>query len=129
MEKVEAKRLSGAETDLEKAVQRICNDYAEDYYDGVVGFLKDLQYGCASGIVAELVYYSDTVKFYKKHQDEIEETLAEMLENTGLSINELFQEWEASDPLGNGEVNQNYLAWFAFEETARKLADNNGIEP
>lgn len=65
MEKVEAKRLSGAETDLEKAVQRICNDYAEDYYDGVVGFLKDLQYGCASGIVAELVYYSDTVKFYK----------------------------------------------------------------
>jgi len=36
--------------------------------------------------------------------------------------------WDKSDPFADDTNNQNLLAWFGFEETARRLADKNGIE-
>ena len=88
-----------------------------------------LNYGCASGIVDELIYYSDTLKFYKKFQNEIVSILNECIDGCGCSAAELFgDKWDKMDPLAVEEHNQNLLAWFGFEETIRNIAYKFGIE-
>ena len=54
--------LTGAETDLQKAVQTWANEEGEEYEDdGAEGALRDLfEGGCQSGMVSDLVYYEDT---------------------------------------------------------------------
>lgn len=126
-----SKRLSGAERPLERFVERWVNGRAADYADdGVVGVLRDVAHGCATEVVGELVYYTDTVPFYEKHQEEIDALLYELCESTGESPSALFarSSWDEHDPLARGETNKNLLAWFGFEETARILAERNGIE-
>jgi hypothetical protein len=125
------KKLNVATTKLEKSVQKTVNNYAADYNNGVEGFLNDLmQHGCQSGMVGSMIYYTDTIRFYKNHKSEINELLKDMLSETGInSPAEFFNEkWDSEDPLAMDEMNQNLLAWFGFEETARKLGDKAGIE-
>lgn len=97
--------------------------------------LKDLFYGgCSSGMVSHLIYYTDTVKFYKTHRREISALLKETMESIGEhDLSKIFSNtksmtWDAEDPLAQEDGNRNILAWFGFEETARILADRNGIE-
>ena len=118
------------ETKLDRKVTSIINQHATDYEDGVAGYINDVMYGgCQSGIVGDLVYYTDTVKFYRRHRNDIAALLKEMQESTGLSIQELFSDkFDQDDPLCFDTLNQNLLAWFGFEETARILADRVGIE-
>ena len=127
------KRIHVAESPLEKAVQRWINSTVQDggYNSGVEGVLKDLFYGgCESGMVGHLTYYADTCKFYKRHQKEIDGMLCELMADCGVDgPSGLFKEkWDKDDPLARDTLNQNLLAWFGFEETARKLADKAGIE-
>ena len=91
--------------------------------DGYDGYLEDLtQHGCQSGMVTGLIYYSDTCKFFEDHKQEIKDLLKESCENTGLSISELFgDKWDKDDPFADEQLNQNLLAWFAYEETAYQL--------
>ena len=106
-------------TQLERAVK--------DWYEYQVGegypeAVEDLlQHGCQSGMVSDLIYYSDTVAFYKEHRREIDRLVRDLVEETGCTINQLFKGWDSSDPLANDTQNQNLLAWFGFEETARRL--------
>ena len=124
-----SKRIKGAKTKLEEAVQAEINKHASNYESGAEGFLKDLmQGGCQSGIVDSLVCCSDTIKFFEKHKDEINELLRDMLSDCGCTVQQLLKDWDSDDPLAMDMHNQNLLAWFGFEETARKLADRNGIE-
>jgi len=118
------------ENNLEEAVRQEINRRAPDYEDGAKGFIDDLMYGgCQSGMVGSLIYYTDTVKFYKKYKAEIKELLKDAMNDSGLSIPELFgDKWDNSDPFCEEDGNQNLLAWFGFEETARHLADRAGID-
>ena len=76
--------LTGAASKLEKHVQRIINSHGKDYDNGAAGFLRDVAYGgCASGVVGELIYYRDTVKFYRQHRAEISELLKETIQEYG----------------------------------------------
>jgi hypothetical protein len=36
--------------------------------------------------------------------------------------------WDKTDPLARDSGNQNLLAWFGFEETARMIAGKEGYE-
>ena len=120
-----------ADTSLQKAVKKWVNSLAPDYDDGYVGAFKDLFYGgCESGMVGDLIYYSDTIKFYKKHRKEIHDLLREAMEGTGAkSPSELFRDkWDPDDPLADETNNQNLLAWFGFEEAARYLADKARVD-
>ena len=85
-----------------------------------------MQYGCQSGIVSDLIYYHDTVRFYNKHADEINEILKDLLWGCGYnSPSELFgDKWDNDDPLALETFNKNLLAWFGFEETMRSIANN-----
>lgn len=118
-----------ANTALEKMVEEIVNESAIEYEDGWRGYLMDLaQGGCVGGMVSELVYYTDTVAFYEHYKDEIGKLLAEALSDAGCRLDELFgDKWDSDDPLCLGELNQNLLAWFGFEQTAFDLGRRVGI--
>lgn len=123
-------KLKGAETKLEKHVQRWVNDFQAHGYENVQEILGNLQNGCSSGIVSHLIYFSDTVKFFKKYKSDIATLLGDTMNQMGASgPAEIFGNiWDSSDPLASETNNQNLLAWFAFEETAFQLANKNGIE-
>ena len=97
--------------------------------ENVSDFIENiLKCGCESGIVGELIYYSDTLKFYKRFQHEIVDLLNNLLYGCGCSTAELFgDKWDKTDPLALEEDNQNLLAWFGFEETLRNIASNFNI--
>jgi len=96
--------------------------WAKDYSDVKEALEELAQNGCQSGMVGGLIYYHDTIKFFKANREEIESLLTEQVEDTGLSIPELFgDKWDASDPFARDTNNQSLLAWFGFEETANRL--------
>ena len=106
--------------------KRACNYVIyswKDYDDKKHIFTDVLHYGCQSGTVGFLIYYSDTVRFYKQYRQEIDSLLYEIMDSTGLySPKDIFgKNWDNEDPLGRDDYNQNMLAWFGFEETLRKL--------
>lgn len=106
--------------------KRVCNYVIEnwkDYKNNKAIFTDVLNYGCRLGVVSDLIYYSDTVKFYKEYRDEIAELLYKLTTDCGLyDLSSLFGKyWDKEDPLANDTYNQNLLAWFGFEETLRNI--------
>ena len=84
--------------------------------DDACQFFLDLaSCGCASGYVGGLVYYTNTHAFFDCHYREIEFMREEWEENTG-------------EPLCIRGDLKNFLAWFAFEETAFQMAHELGLE-
>ena len=109
--------------------RRVCNYVISrwsDYSDKTDIFTDVLYHGCQSGIVGELIYYSDTVRFYKQYRSEINELLYDTMNGTGLyAPSDLFgDKWDKEDPLAQDDFNQNLLAWFGFEETLRNIGYN-----
>ena len=110
---------------FKRACNYVINSW-KDYDDKKHIFTDVLHYGCQSGAVGFLIYYSDTVRFYKQYRQEIDSLLYEIMDSTGLySPKDIFgKNWDNEDPLGRDDYNQNMLAWFGFEETLRKLGLN-----
>ena len=79
-------------------------------------------------MIGGMIYYHETLKFYKTHKKEINELLYEMIQSTGLPPEQLFRDWDSEDPLALDTGNQNLLAWFAYEETARNFAQQMGMD-
>lgn len=107
---------------LKNAAQNWLDDFHPTEREGALEDL--LAHGCESGMVEELIYYTDTCVFYEKHKAEINALLAELLDNTGYTspANLFGDKWDSTDPLALDSQNQNLLAWFGFEEAARKIA-------
>lgn len=107
------------------------NDCVLDYYidrkysnsDELIRELEDLQrYGCVSGMITDLIYYDDTNKFYDNYKDDINELLSDLLDGSGLSIQEFFgKNFDNDDPLILNFSNKNLLAWFGFEESSYRI--------
>ena len=107
------------------------NDCVLDYYidrkysnpDELIRDMEDLQrYGCGSGMIADLIYYDDTNKFYDNYKDDINELLSVLLDGSGLSIQEFFgKNFDNDDPLILNYSNKNLLAWFGFEESSYRI--------
>ncbi|MDY4592375.1 MAG: hypothetical protein SO434_03125 [Eubacteriales bacterium] len=120
------KELKSNATPLEKCVLQYIADEWGNYDDKKNIFTDVLNYGCQSGMVDFLIYYTDTVRFYNQYKDEIDGLLYELMYETGLyAPSDLFgDKWNKEDPLATDEYNQNLLAWFGFEETLRKIGYN-----
>ncbi len=113
---------SGLEKDVLEYVINRWNDY-----DNKTDIFTDvLYYGCQSGVVSHLIYYSDTTTYYAKHKEEINKLLCKTLWECGANNpKDLFgDKWDIDDPLALDTYNQNLLAWFGFEETMRNIAYN-----
>jgi hypothetical protein len=118
-------------TALERDVTRWAKAHLADYDGNLEAVFSDLfQGGCQSGMVGHLIYHHDTLAYYRKHRAEIETLLAEYMDDLGVdSPVDLFGDrWDKSDPFARDTQNKNLLAWFGFEETARRLCDRAGIE-
>lgn len=104
----------------------VCDYIIENWndYDNKKSIFTDvLNYGCQSGVVGSLIYYSDTNAFYEKHKEEINELLYNLMNECGIySPKDLFRDkWDEQDPLCTDCSNKNLLAWFGFEETLRNI--------
>ena len=88
---------------------------ALDYHDITDFFFDLLSHGCISGMIGSLIYYRDTHAFYDKHYSDIEWMRTEYEENMG-------------EPLKIKGDLKNFLAWYAFEETAYQLTGKIGLE-
>ena len=117
---------------LEEAVLgEIIEEIESCYEERGEEFFEDLfRNGCVSGMVSSLVYYSETQKFFHEHSEEINEMISETMDSFGCdSPSGLFGDrFDKSDFLCLEQSNQNLLAWFAFEETARKIASELGLD-
>lgn len=111
--KYELKRnkIVGSELNkLERKVLRIVNEEDEPQ-----DFLQDVcQYGCQSGMVSELIYYTDTLKWFAKYRSEIEDQLIDLKDGCDMTQDQL-NGWDESDPFVRETNNRNLLAWFSFE--------------
>lgn len=119
------------ESKLKADVVKILNADVKDYKGNYKELLKDILYGgLQSGIISELIYYDDTKRWYKKHAAEIKNMLKETMFQLGAqNPSQVFgKNWDTDDPFAEDVINQNLLAWYSFEETAREIADRLGFE-
>lgn len=92
--------------------------YHSDGYDTPIGYMSDvLNHGCQSGMVGELIYNTDTKKFFHDHSEDILEVAATLSEELGENIG----------PKKENSPYSNWYAWFGYEETVRNLM--NEINP
>lgn len=101
---------------------------AEDSEDAQ-GMLENIvNYGCGSGMVNHLIYYTDTVKYFEDHESEI----MEMLENFGIEdveswdglqeLSDMFPLLETADE--RHENAENEIMEKAEEETPELYGDD-----
>ena len=96
---------------LKHEVVEIIIEQVEELDDDneVLELVKEIvTYGCQSGIVAALITYSDTEKFFDRHTNEIFELVEDMKQEGLMDMN-------------NFELSKNNLAWFAFDTLAQEI--------
>jgi len=107
-------------TPLEKKVVSIVNQ-EED----VTSFLEDVtQYGCISGMVGALIYYTDTLKWYKKFKTDINQLIKDETDSYGENVLTMLNGWDDTDPLILDTSNQNLLAWYSFEIVCNRILND-----
>lgn len=103
---------------LEKAVVEDINSQDEPET-----YLKDvLQGGCISGTVSCLIYYTDTLAWFKKYRKEIEDLVTQYENDFGQPIDTL-NGWDKEDRWARDTTNQNILAWFSYESICSDIAN------
>lgn len=125
-------------TELKKEIQllknenpmykRVINEIIKDseYYNGnykerLKARCEDVQHGCGSGVVSSMIYYSDTLAFFKRYKKDILKLLKEVCNEYGCSTLELLRDFDADDIFCEDTHNRNLLAWFAYEEINNRL--------
>lgn len=96
-------------SNLRIEVLDILTNHIEDYetFEEVRGFMEDLRcYGCTSGMIGELIYYSDTKKFFIENMDEIQDYVNTLIQEHVYSINEL-------------DINE--ISWIVFESISNEF--------
>ena len=89
-------------------------DSAVEGYDSKEKFDEDLaKHGCISGMVCGLIYYSDTTELFDNFEDECNDWLEELTEETSLNPFELFHNWDVAI---NSKCNKNTVIWAMFED-------------
>jgi hypothetical protein len=134
--KIDLKKLKeiGSKTKsplTKKVVSILARNYTDGKYSSMPMYLDEiLSNGLQSGVISELIYYKDTLSFYKKYKKEILSLLKETMDQSGVyNPADIFgRNWDIEDFSIEDTQNQNLLAWFAFEETTRNLANQLGIE-
>lgn len=132
MKTIEEIKNVKTESKLEEVVlAEIVEEIETCYENREEEFFEDLfRNGCISGMVSSLVYYTETQKFFKEHSEEINEMISETINSIGCdSLTGIFgDKFDKEDFLCLEQSNQNLLAWFGFEETARKIANKLGMD-
>lgn len=95
-------------------------EYVNDYEDITLKLEEVMEYGLVSGTIGSMIYYSQTLAFYKRHKEEINKMLYELCSDIEeYDLSKIFNnkvKWDEEDPLALETTNQNTLAWFGFEQ-------------
>ena len=85
------------------------------------GTIKEVvQNGCISGVVQDLIYYSDAVAFHDQHEDEIWDMLYEYANNTGEnSVMHMIAKMNGN--IASMMQLKTQLTWWAVEEVCYEL--------
>ena len=111
------KTLQTIANSRDNTIEKYVAQEALNHGDNPENFFQDiLTYGCVSGMVSGLVYYTDTHKFFDTYYEEIEELRNEYENSTGSPVD--IQDRDL----------KNTLAWFAFEQVAYSLANKLELE-
>ena len=113
----ELKKVNQFNTKLEK---RVINDLLNTGLstEELKDHIKDiLQYGCISGTVNDMIYYSDTVKFFNCYRKEI----LSMLQDPDKIVN-YFDDTYWLDHKKYSIEEKNHLAWFIYEDITCRIA-------
>ena len=103
-------------TDEPRTIRAAVASEALDYDEPCQLFIDLQSCGCVCGTVGSLIYHVDTYAFFDRHYDEIEVLREEWDENHG-------------EPIAIQGNLKNFFAWFAFEETAFRMAvDDLGLD-
>lgn len=110
-------------TDLEKEVIEDQLDEV-DGYETPQDFIEHLcDLGITGGGVPSLIYYDDTLAFCERYSEEINKMLADGISEFG-SLKDMFGDrYDETDPMNLDTTNRNLFAWYAYEETARRIAE------
>ena len=105
-----------------KTIHEAFNDIYEseiEDYDNKEDFNEDLaKHGCIYGIVGGLAFFNQTTELFDNFEDECNDWLEELTEETGLNPFELFQNWDVAI---NSAYNKNIIIWAMFEEYVAKM--------
>ena len=97
--------VKNSESELKKAVLESLIDKAEECEtdEEIISMINNiLTYGCASGIVSDMMFYRDTESFFNTHGEEIFDLLNESIA-------------EGLTDANNIEFSKNNLAWWSYE--------------
>lgn len=110
-------------TEMEKEVIEDQLDEV-DGYETPQDFLEHLcELYITGGGVSSMIYYDDTLSFLERHSEEINQLLQQGIEEFG-SLKDMFGDnYDDSDPMNLETSNRNLFAWYAYEETARRIAE------
>ena len=103
-----------------KVEKRVINDLLStklsttELKDYIIDITK---YGCISGIVSSLIYYSDTVRFFNNYRQEILTMLTDPDKNVYFDDTYWIDHTKYSVP------EKNSLTWFAYENTVYRIAE------
>ena len=105
---------------LKKYVAEYWLDELDNYTDNRKKAVQDwyndlMKGGCQNGMISSLIYYKDTHAFFDKYSNEIFELVDEFEDSLG-------------EPMKIKDDRKNFYAWFGFEEMAREIAEEIGIE-
>lgn len=106
---------------LEKAVYRIMRSDISGY-SCIENMESDYSHGCASGIIGELIYYKDTIAWFKRYRHEI----SELLKYSEIRPSDI-KGFDDDDLFCEDTYNQNLLAWFSFEYVAFDIFNDDEL--
>lgn len=99
-------------------------DSSEDELQALAEMLNETyEYGCASGVCGQLIYYSDTKEFYQQFEEQINEFIEDLYDGLG---GEIFQQTvglETYDILVKTDCAINNYVWAYVEYLIRKMID------
>ena len=91
-----------------------------------------LNYGCCSGCVSSLIYYSDTVRFFNCYKKEIIDSFKKFFNTTTENLHEdirgkytiIYDSVIYEDQKKFTTQEKNDLTWFAYEEIVRRITQD-----
>lgn len=99
----------------------------EEGRQGMIDYMVNVsQGGGISGSIGTLIYYKDTVEFYKKNLEDIWELIYEKMDEFGCTLGEFVD--SLSPVPGNYTQFQNLMAWFAYENRINQYLNDLEIE-
>ena len=89
--------------------------------DGYTSFLEDVyKQGCSSGVVSELIYYTDTSKFHDEHEEEIWDRLYQTAEEYDWSVLYFIDSLDGDSVRSLREL-KNLVVWWVIEQEAYEI--------